>query len=126
MANPCYLVVHPKGMLIWDCGFEDSLADLPAGYNSGRSIWSLPKKLAQQLSEMGVDPKDIDYFTLSHSHHDHSWHANLFKTTTWIVDEAERDFMFRKEDRPHKEFKNYKSLEQATLHPFPTAPDLFG
>src|SRR3546814_14645438 len=88
MANPCYLVVHPKGMLIWDCGFEDSLADLPAGYNSGRSIWSLPKKLAQQLSEMGVDPKDIDYFTLSHSHLDHSGNANLFKSSTWIVDDA--------------------------------------
>src|SRR3546814_11797886 len=53
MAHPCYLVVHPKGMLIWDCGFVDSLADLPHGYNSGRSIWSLPQKLAQQLNEMG-------------------------------------------------------------------------
>src|SRR3546814_13596597 len=103
MANPCYLVVHPKGMLIWDCGFEDSLADLPAGYNSGRSIWSLPKKLAQQLSEMGVAPKDIDYFTLSHSHLDHSGNANLFKSSTWIVAEAERDFMFREAARQRKE-----------------------
>lgn len=126
MANPCYLVVHPKGMLMWDCGFEDSLADLPSGYNSGRSIWSLPKKLAQQLSEMGIDPQDIDYFTLSHSHLDHSGNANLFKSSTWIVDEAERDFMFREDARQSKEFKNYDALEGAQVRPFTLDHDVFG
>ena len=126
MANPCYLVVHPKGKLMWDCGFSDSLADLPEGYNSGRSIWSLPKKISRQLAEMEVAPQDIDYFTLSHSHLDHSGNANLFKGSTWIVDEAERAFMFRDEARRSKEFANYHELEDAPVHPFNADHDVFG
>src|SRR3546814_6714902 len=58
---------------------------------------------------MGVDPKDIDYFTLSHSHLDHSGNANLFKSSTWIVDEAERDFMFR-EERSEEHTSELQSL----------------
>src|SRR3546814_1283770 len=75
---------------------------------------------------MVVDPKDIDYFTLSHSHLDHSGNANLFKSATWIVDEAERDFMFREEARQCKEYKNYNALEHAQVRPFTSDHDVFG
>lgn len=126
MANPCYLVVHPKGILMWDCGFSDSLADLPDGYNSGRSIWSLPKKISRQLEEMDIGPERIDYFTLSHSHLDHSGNANLFCGSTWIVDAAERAFMFREDARGSKEFENYSALEHARVQAFTSDYDVFG
>ncbi|MFD0848992.1 N-acyl homoserine lactonase family protein [Sphingosinicella xenopeptidilytica] len=126
MANPCYLVVHPRGMLMWDCGFSDSLADLPDGYNSGRSVWSLTRKVSKQLEDMAIDLHDIDYFALSHSHLDHSGNANLFKCSTWIVDEAEREFMFRDTARESKEFENYHELENAEICSFTADHDVFG
>lgn len=126
MANPCYLVVHPDGMLMWDSGWPDSLADMPDGYNSGRSIWSLPKKLTAQLNEMGVDPNTIDYFALSHSHVDHAGNANLFKCSTVLVDEAERDFMFGETARKSDQFKNYNALEGAKWRTFTNDHDVFG
>ncbi|RJG11208.1 hypothetical protein [Massilia cavernae] len=31
LADSCYLVAHPKGTLMWDAGFPDSLAGNPEG-----------------------------------------------------------------------------------------------
>src|SRR5580704_13269680 len=51
MAVPCYLIVHPKGTLLWDTGVGDTNGDtrLPR-YTPGS------RTLKAQLSEIGYPP----------------------------------------------------------------------
>ena len=70
--------------------------------------------LSAQLAEIGVQPKDIELFSVSHSHPDHVGNANLFADATWIVDRDERDYMFSPEARAiTQEFTAYERLETA-------------
>ncbi len=93
-----YLIVTPRGSLMFDSGeIEDS--HIPSnGEGVTEGIMSASKRLLPQLKAIGYEPADIDYFALSHYHSDHTANANAFAGSTWIVQKAERDFMFS--DKP--------------------------
>ncbi|HWW84467.1 MAG TPA: N-acyl homoserine lactonase family protein [Vicinamibacterales bacterium] len=95
---PCYLVVHPRGTLMWDVGVIPDSAF--RGYGSpakdGRSTVDEP--LLPQLAAVGYQPADITYLALSHYHSDHTANANAFAGSTWLVHTAERETMFA--DKP--------------------------
>lgn len=101
-VDPCYLIRHPDGDMIWDLGFPDAVADMPEGMRIealGAHV-TMPVKLADQLARFGLAPADIDFISVSHSHGDHVGNAALFaETATWIVDADERAHMFREEAR---------------------------
>ena len=88
-----YLIVHPRGTLMFDSG---EIAD--GAFKDGQPVtqgaMSASKPLLPQLAAAGYKPADIDYFALSHYHADHTGNANEFAGATWIVQRAERDFMF--------------------------------
>lgn len=92
MAVTAYLIVNPHGTLLWDtCVIPDDNIK-PEGTTEFRATAS--KTLRGQLAQIGYKPEDITYLALSHSHYDHSANANEFAGSTWIVSQAERDFMF--------------------------------
>ena len=85
-VTPCYLVVHPKGTLVWDVGQVPD-AQIP---DDGTEVVVLDllkarRKLAPQLEALGVKVGDVDYLAMSHYHFDHTANANLFAGSTWIV-----------------------------------------
>jgi len=90
----CYLIVHPRGTLMWDVGVIPDSAFKADGapVTEGRSTMKTPLKA--QLAAVGYQPADITYLALSHYHSDHTANANQFAASTWIVQQAERDFMF--------------------------------
>ena len=89
-AVPCYLVVHPKGTLLWDVGLiPDSQVN---GTAQGGS--TVTRTLKSQLAEVGYSAADINYLALSHLHSDHTANANDFASSTWLVHQNERDAMF--------------------------------
>lgn len=89
-AVPCYLVVHPKGTLMWDVGvIPDAKVD-----GTTQGISTVTKTLKSQLAEIGYKPADITYLGLSHLHSDHTANANDFAGSTWLVHQKERDAMF--------------------------------
>lgn len=89
-AVPCYLVVHPKGTLIWDVGvIPDSQVN-----GTTQGISTVTKTLKSQLAEVGYSASDIKYLALSHLHSDHTANANDFAGSTWLVHQNERDAMF--------------------------------
>lgn len=112
LVDPCYLIRHTRGDLIWDAGIAPALAAEPADKNA-EATTTLNETLEQQLAELGVAPADIDYFSISHSHYDHLGNAALFVGATWIVDKDERDWMFREEARKEPDFADYAALESA-------------
>jgi glyoxylase-like metal-dependent hydrolase (beta-lactamase superfamily II) len=89
-----YLIVHPKGTLMWDTGAIPD-ADLKAdGSPVTQERFTATKTLKSQLAAVGYTPKDITYFGLSHYHVDHIANANDFAGSTWLVQRPERDAMF--------------------------------
>jgi N-acyl homoserine lactone hydrolase len=89
-AVPCYLVVHPKGTLMWDTGvIPDAQVN---GSTQGISV--VTKTLKSQMAEIGYTAADIKYLALSHLHSDHTANANDFAGSTWLVHQNERDAMF--------------------------------
>jgi glyoxylase-like metal-dependent hydrolase (beta-lactamase superfamily II) len=91
---PCYLVVHPRGTMMWDVGVipDSSFKGDGAPVTDGRS--TVNKPLLPQLAALGYTPADITYLGLSHYHSDHTANANAFAGSTWLVRLAERDMMF--------------------------------
>jgi N-acyl homoserine lactone hydrolase len=88
-----YLIVHPRGTLMFDTG-EIADSAFKDGQPVTQGIMSASKPLLPQLAAAGYKPADITYFALSHYHADHTGNANEFAGATWIVQKAERDFMF--------------------------------
>lgn len=103
LAVACYLVVHPKGVLLWDaCAVPDS-EWTPTGSpvkhhlvlpDSQERDVSLLQPLAVQISAAGYSTGEITHLALSHYHYDHTANANVFRNATWLVAGVERDAMF--------------------------------
>ena len=91
MITPCFLVVHPRGTLMWDTGeipdgaFKDGVS--PQKLNN----YTVNRPLLPQLAAIGYTPADITYLALSHFHGDHVANASLFARSTWIVQKGDRD-----------------------------------
>jgi glyoxylase-like metal-dependent hydrolase (beta-lactamase superfamily II) len=94
-VTPCYLIVHPKGTLMWDVGQVPD-AQIPDDGTEVvvQDLLKAKRKLLPQLKALGYEPKDITYLAMSHYHLDHTANANLFAGSTWIVQQAEYDAMF--------------------------------
>jgi glyoxylase-like metal-dependent hydrolase (beta-lactamase superfamily II) len=91
---PCYLIVHPKGTLMWDVGVISDGAFKGDGKPATDGRSSVDKPLLPQLATLGYKPSDITYLGLSHYHSDHTANANAFAGSMWIVQKPERDMMF--------------------------------
>jgi glyoxylase-like metal-dependent hydrolase (beta-lactamase superfamily II) len=85
-----HLIVHPKGTLIWDTGV---VPDELIGSGKPTTNFYTGKPFREKLAEVGYRPDDITYMAMSHYHFDHTANANLFKNSTWIVQEPERNAM---------------------------------
>jgi glyoxylase-like metal-dependent hydrolase (beta-lactamase superfamily II) len=92
MSVVAYLVVHPRGTLLWDSGTIPDELVKPGGTTVARA--TVTKTLSGQLAEIGYKPADINYFALSHYHYDHSANGNQFAGSTWLVQRPERAAMF--------------------------------
>src|SRR3970040_920171 len=93
-VNISYLIVHPRGALMFDAGAVPD-SEFPAdGSPVTEGIMSATQPLKPQLAAAGFTPSDVTHFALSHYHSDHTANANEFAAATWIVQKAERDFMF--------------------------------
>jgi glyoxylase-like metal-dependent hydrolase (beta-lactamase superfamily II) len=103
LAVPCFLVVHPRGRLVWDPGAVPDQEWIPADGpvthhlvlpDSTERDLTLRKPLLSQLAEAGYSPADITHLAFSHYHYDHTANANAFARATWLVRRVERDAMF--------------------------------
>ena len=79
MVTPCFLIVHPRGTMMWDTGeipdsaFKSGVAPQTAG------AFTVDRPLLPQLAAIGYTPADITYLALSHYHGDHVANANCVR-----------------------------------------------
>jgi glyoxylase-like metal-dependent hydrolase (beta-lactamase superfamily II) len=127
MSVTCYLVVHPKGMLLYDTGLNDRLVGRPLYENVLEGYGQIKfNTLKGQLADIGVKPANIGYLLLSHYHWDHIGNANDFAGSTWLVYQGDRDQMFSKGARAYPWFSQYSALEHSKTMILSGDHDVFG
>ncbi|HEV8396433.1 MAG TPA: N-acyl homoserine lactonase family protein [Vicinamibacterales bacterium] len=107
LSVACYLVTHPRGVLMWDtCAVPDA-EWTPTGQPVAQRLVladgaerrvTIQAPLEAQLKAAGRRPADVTLLALSHHHWDHTANANAFAGATWLVPPAEREAMFA--DKP--------------------------
>jgi glyoxylase-like metal-dependent hydrolase (beta-lactamase superfamily II) len=112
-SDPCFLVMHPKGILLFDTGLNDRNVGRPIyetmmGYEAQVKF----KTLRGELADIGVLPAAITYLALSHSHWDHVGNGNDYAGSTWLARKAEYDVMFGPNVAPGV-LRNYADLAHA-------------
>jgi N-acyl homoserine lactone hydrolase len=126
MSVTAYLIVHPRGTLLWDSGVIPDELIQPGGTTEARA--TVHRTLQGQLAEIGYGPSDITYLALSHNHYDHSANANKFASSTWLVQKAERAVMFP--DTPSSTVSNaaarYSALKNSKAVLLDGDHDVFG
>lgn len=126
MSVTAYLIVHPRGTLLWETGvILDDLIQ-PAGTTEARA--TAHKTLQSQLAEIGYKPSDITYLALSHNHYDHSANANAFAGSTWLVQRAERAAMFpdKPPQNPNTAAARFSALKSSKTTLLDGDYDVFG
>ena len=89
-ADPCFLIHHPKGWLLWDTGLGDRFAATKGGVDVMPGIHvNVPATLIEQLHALSLTPKDVNYIAFSHFHFDHTGNANEFPDSVWIINKVE-------------------------------------
>ncbi len=94
MVTPCFLIVHPRGTMMWDTGEIPDSAFASGISPAKQGAFTVDRPLLPQLAAIGYKPADITYLALSHYHGDHVANANAFAGSTWIVQKGDRDAIF--------------------------------
>lgn len=77
----CYIIRHPKGVLVWDTGFSPALIgqkDTPNGAVVTTSI-------TDRLKALGLDAAAVTHVGISHYHADHSGGAADFPKAELLI-----------------------------------------
>lgn len=95
---PSYLIVHPKGSVLFDTGLETSLQTTNPG-DFKRVLGSIERfvkpdfkpgeNVAERLRAFGVDPDKIEYLINSHLHFDYCGGNALIKNARLIIQKKE-------------------------------------
>jgi len=114
-ADAYYVIKHPKGNLMWDAGLPENLVGIPQPFTDPSGAFTVSRKdsLDNQLKSIGMSIDSIDYIALSHSHFDHTGHANRLKDATWIVQETEYNFVTN-DSAKTKATDIYNSIKELT------------
>lgn len=118
MVVPCYLIVHPKGTLMWDVGVIPDSAfkgDKPVSLSDGSDTVSSSRPLLPQLAALGYRPENITYIAFSHYHSDHTANANAFAGSTWLVHADERDAMFAASPKDQTAYNRLRTSKTVIL-----------
>jgi N-acyl homoserine lactone hydrolase len=89
LADPCFLIRHPRGTLLWDTGLKTSIAESKEGVPNPVGQEFVDASLRDQLATLSLRPEDITFVSISHAHQDHSGNLNMFTASTWLLNRAE-------------------------------------
>lgn len=102
-ALSAYLIVHPRGVLLWEAGAVPEGERVMEGTGARQIVIRsdnaerhtiLGPPMLEQMAQSGISPADVTHLALSHFHWDHTANANLFAHATWLVRPEERAAMF--------------------------------
>jgi len=130
-----FLVVHPRGVLMWDAGaVADHERSGSVGYeqrlvrHDGQERFvKLAPTLTSQLKAAGYEPSDVTYLALSHYHWDHTADANLFASAQLLANKKDYDSMFSANPAGGTRPETYSALKNSRTTLITAAEhDVFG
>jgi N-acyl homoserine lactone hydrolase len=87
LANSCYLIRHNNEYMLWDTGFSSkTIKDFNGAV-------AMRETVVDQLSRIGVDPKQVLIVGISHSHPDHTGQAAQFPRARLLMGKADFDLL---------------------------------
>ena len=136
LSVACYLVAHPRGLLMWDtCAVPDA-EWTPTGQPVAQRLVladgaecrvTIQSSLDAQLKATGHRAADVTHLALSHYHWDHTANANAFAAATWLVPSAERQAMFAEKPAGTERPATYARLQSSkTVTVTAAEHDVFG
>jgi len=87
LANSCYLIRHKNEYMLWDTGFSSKTIQ---DFNGAVAM---RETLVEQLSRIGVDPKQVLIVGISHFHPDHTGQAARFPQARLLMGKADFDLL---------------------------------
>lgn len=81
----CYIIRHPKGVLLWDTGLDPAMIGAPQG---GMSVTT---RITDQLKALGLIAAQITHVGISHYHADHSGGAADFPNAELLIGKGDVD-----------------------------------
>lgn len=125
-SDPCFLVMHPRGVLLFDTGLTDAQVGRPI-YENKNGYEGLLKTttLKGELANIGLTQAMITYLAISHSHWDHVGNANAYAGSTWLARKAEYEAMFGAGANAAAK-NNYAALAHAKIQYVEGDHDVFG
>ncbi len=128
LSDPCALVVHPRGTLLWETGLHESVNRTPPGGDTRpgrpRAGDRVDRTLRSQLQQAGYSPADITYVALSHAHWDHTGNLRDYASSTWLVQRAEHESIFG--SRPLPNHADFAGIERMRAQVLAGDHDVFG
>lgn len=124
LSVAAYLVVHPRGVLLWEAGAISDAERIPDGtgveqrvvrQDGDERVVTLGPPLVDQLAASGFSPADVTHFAMSHYHWDHTANANLFADALWLTSQVERDAMFAAEPPGGTRRATYSALRNSRV-----------
>jgi N-acyl homoserine lactone hydrolase len=111
-SNNCYLFRHERGTLLWETGVPDSVVEQKEGVTSpnGAVVWFRDKTLKSQLESLGINPNDITYVAISHTHGDHIGNARTFAKSKILIQRLEYEFAMKTTPKPLDDNQNVEML----------------
>lgn len=117
-----YLVVHPRGVLLWDAGAVGDGERVAGGTGTQQTILrhdgqqrfvTLAAPLMEQLASTGYTAADVTHLVLSHDHWDHTANANAFAHAQWLTPQIEREAMFSDNRPGGTRLETYSALKNS-------------
>lgn len=90
MPVPCYLIEHPRGLVLFDTGCSPRMIDdineyLGAFASVIRLRFSKELVVDAQIRALGYKPSDVKYVVVSHLHFDHAGGLYLFPQARFLI-----------------------------------------
>lgn len=92
---PFYVIEHPDGLTLFDCGLHANVGDPDDQYRqalqaSGQDITFGPDEtVTRHLERLDIDPGDVRYVVASHLHFDHVGGLHQIPNATLVVQRRE-------------------------------------
>jgi N-acyl homoserine lactone hydrolase len=90
-SSTCWLIRRRNEWVLWDTGVPQATLNDPKGWSTLPKliVYHLDKTITGQLGQVGLQPSDVTYVVLSHTHGDHIGNVSLFPTSTIVMQRAE-------------------------------------
>jgi glyoxylase-like metal-dependent hydrolase (beta-lactamase superfamily II) len=129
LTDTCYVVHHPKGILLWDLGVPGILKEAGPVVQDIFTV-SLNATITDQLADHGLTPADVDYVSISHSHFDHIGQIDQVQGATWLVHQAELETMIPSDgsvpDTTADQIAQFNAFKNLKREAFTGEKDVFG